>query len=330
MAHLAPNTVELPPPVSMEAGSGVAVSNGDVVNASPIGLTIVTIPATNRIRAMTLDEAVAKVVREAVDRPDVESQNVFAETFNEETDEQAPALNVAVMEAHEARIAILRTRIEALRAHGVAAALIADLNVRLRRAEAARRLAAVRVQGSSSGDDHCLMAADSHSCATNTPILASVVTGGRTPISARRYTAPWHLQAKGATTLAMGWHPRSARRRRAVRFVRLNQSMGFARRFVIVSTRTAHGSTTAVSSAFMKADTPRTTIAVTFGSPVMRGVADVPTRTRLAFARRSLAAARRSLESKDIAPPANGKVLATANLWQWDGSDRWTLTPGRS
>ncbi|MFW2850436.1 hypothetical protein ACM61V_00725 [Sphingomonas sp. TX0543] len=227
-----------------------------------------------------------------------------------------------VLAEHETRIALLKQRIDRLRADHKdnAAALIRDLGTRLKRAQAARKLAMARailtgdnarpgeqIAASLSGDSLPPVSAPS----AHKPI-ARLVTGKHGNVIAR--ATP---DSPKPRDLAIGRAPRAYGR---------SLSLGqMATAKALNGVQLAHATAAGWRSSRVHHVTTRRN-APTDRRLVASTKADRTSAYRLAHARRLLSNARTKLASAGKPPAVS---IRTVGLWQWDGSDKWTLASYR-
>lgn len=259
------------------AAVDAAPSPPDPARAAPV---VFDLPAT--ARAASLDEAIAQeVARDAVTHSS--AGLTIADSL---ADGRADgALNEAVIAAHDARIAMLRQRIDATTADGAAGRIeLAALQLRLHRAEAARRIALARA-----GD--------------NTPAEApqdvtAHVTTSTVETQAVRVSAP----AKPHPGVSRPPSPRTPAVRRIA---------------VPVHPRSAHA-----TSALRVASTSNLLADHGAGATLHHVPVGPETADAAGHVRRLLAAARRVLEADAAVHPPH---VALAGLMHWEGSETWSL-----
>lgn len=209
-------------------------------------------------------------------------------------DAQSPAdLNAAVLAEHGARIAALRTRMAALKAEPVpgGAVELAGLGVKLRRAEAAQKLAMARAT---------LAEACAGGCEAPAVRVAPEVEHAA-PVALRLVAAakPVAVVKPVRVARAMAAPPPAVGEARGP--VPVVHAAAWIGREQPVIRRVARVTTT------------------TGPKPAMRQP-DPQTAATLAHARRLLAKARAALEGGAPAP-----AVQLTGLWQWDGSESWSL-----
>ena len=273
------------------------------------GMVIATLPAAGRpIDGALLRVMVAEAARGVLDR---DGRVVAAGGWVDDAAGAAasPAsLDDVVIAAHERRIALLRERMAALCSAGGAASMLDALRDRLHRAEAARGLAVARA-----GGDRATVV-DRDRCLAGGAVLAA--TGGdlrgRVPMIARR---------GGAALVSVRYAGSAASASRA-------RGERHGRTTTVAWHASGHRASMPAALAYRSSLRPQGGFVASAYAPggriVRYGRADTAARSRLARARRSLAAARRALEG----PATPGRVLA--GLWRWEGSDTWRLVADRA
>ncbi len=196
---------------------------------------------------------------------DIRPRDVVAEALARDS----TGIDADVVALHERRIGVLRERIGALRQEKAGQAAIAALDMRLKRAEAARHLAAARVALARCGG----------ACAPSPVVVAKRAPVA--PAATRQVVEPARARpgavAQPAPALALA------------------------------SVRGATAASALTKAAF-----------VGNGVAATRASAD-PAAASLGKARRLLAQARAALTEAPQPP------IQLAGLWQWEGSERWSL-----
>lgn len=243
-----------PIPAAIEAASAPA----------PRGYVIIDLPRSETVPV--LGSVVADAVRLTVERP------ASAISPRPEPD---TGIETEVIASHEQRIGVLRAHIDALRRDKAEAAVLAGLDVRLKRAEAARKLAVARAA----------LARCADACGPQ-PVLA----------------------ARPA--------PRPKQAALPVRAVPVSHSVDRAtdpRAFGVTPRPVASPELRALEDM----SRPRSG-ALSLGASVQ------PDAAPLGHARLLLAKARAAL-TNDV---RERREITLAGLWQWEGSESWSLTAG--
>lgn len=226
-------------------------------------------------------------------------------------------LNDAVVAAHDARIALLRERIDSLKTAGNAApdTQLRDLAVRLKRAEAARKLAMARIALGEKPRD-CDPRGGLLPCNDDPPQTALD--------TAPRRAATKQIAPAGRTQLASKprlAEPHRTRVRRTVMTARIAQPPQRAgiHRLPPATTRSVRYFTESTTRGI----TIRRAAFAKRATPAARAALQPHVAERLDRARHLLTVARRSLaatgDDRHYASPR------LASLWQWPGSDNWSL-----
>lgn len=221
----------------------------------------------------------------------------------------------AVIAAHAKRVSLLKQRMETLRAEGADADRIADLRIRLHRAEAARRLAVARANVETLAAARCGGDAGApcrSGLKTATSIPAKAVLASRSLNASRRMPAVQPAPPFPTTS-------------------------SDARRSFVKTAKAAHGVAAQYPLTFASRSKTRVVVRAAGGNFRSSRVAiDLhiaqrnPFATRLAHARRSLIVARNMLEGGARVPRTAVKpVMRAVGLWRWPGSEQWSLASTR-
>ena len=160
MGRIVSGAMYLATPLAFAAHPAVAKSNvigiplplAEVTDTASIPYVVVTVPAATHLAGeRSLSAAIDYEVRRRIASPptgsgasdilEVEARSDFPDVV---ADRGSGTFGDAVVATHAERIAFLRQRIDAQRTVGADARIVADLRMRLHRAEAARRLAVAR------------------------------------------------------------------------------------------------------------------------------------------------------------------------------------------
>ncbi|MEG3123075.1 hypothetical protein U1738_04050 [Sphingomonas sp. GB1N7] len=223
----------------------------------------------------------------------------------------------AVIAAHAERISVLKQRMDALRAEGGDSDLVADLRIRLHRAEAARRLAVARANVDKLAAARCGGDADAE-CRSGLEIVA--LDKVKVPVASRPSIVSRRMLALKPPAVLPGASPRL--RRSVVKTAKVGGGVGARHPLTFAARSKTRVSVRAAGESF------RSSRIVIDLHVAQRN----PFATRLAHARRSLAVARKLLEAHaDHVPRSAVKpILQTVGLWRWPGSEQWSLTSTRS
>ena len=226
---------------------------------------------------------------------------------------EAGELDGAVVAAHEARIAVLRERIDSLKAgSGPAATQFPDLSIRLKRAEAARKLAVARMALGEPPRD-CDPRSLVSPCGDVPKAAAALESLSPRPLAVRQRPP---IAARPQLVVSRG-----AKARRSITADRIAGPSRIGMSDHPPLPAAAHAPGTNMRLAPLRG-VGHARIA-TSASPAVRAAIEPGAANRLGRARHLLTVARSSLEGaggeRRYAP------IRLAGLWQWVGSDTWSL-----
>lgn len=244
----------------------------------------------------SLDEAIAQeVARDAVDRPASDDDAGFA-PYPERDDDQSLSKDVAA--AHEARIAVIRRKMDELRLEGASkTASLVRLGVKLRLATAAKRLAVARE-------------AIDHLPAYCGPLDSDACDAAPVAVAMPRHQASRRGRPR---PLPIGYHHEPAGMSMATLRPPPDRVAGTYRATVPDRLHAGAAARRAVGGSLPH---PAAQALARRGSGRAAGDAS-------AHVRRLLATARHLLEDGTVHPPHVGVELA--GLLHWDGSETWSL-----
>lgn len=303
------------------AGSGIAEAGSIRPYVIVDGPPIVRIEGGKSLAAAISEEVRQRIV-ERPDDGDVPSSTgaIRLTDFTIADDEDAAGsgdVMDAVIATHAERISVLKQRMDALRAEGGDADRVADLRIRLHRAEAARRLAVARANVDKLASARCGGDADTV-CRSGLEIVA--LDQVKAPVASKPSIISRRVLASQPPAVLPGASPRLLRS--VVKTAKVAGGVGARHTFTFAARSKIRVAVRPASENF------RSSRIVIDLHVAQRN----PFATRLAHARRSLAVARKMLEAHaDRVPRSTVKpILQTVGLWRWPGSEQWSLTSTRS